>query len=193
MENAEETLARRIQHERERRGWSFERLASAMNEAGVRIGGSALWKIENQRPRRTISLDEAMAFSKVFEMPLEQLLVPPELAADQELFRLVDQYGAQHVSAATAKADCANTARQIEWLLHDHPESVNRLIEFLEHAFPSNRRVLGDALQLMFFGDGPVYERWWLGFEMLFSAGVGPDGYKETDSGVVDAEHQEAT
>ncbi len=75
---SEEHLARRMVKERQRRGWSQERLAKEMTEAGCPTSQSSISKIE--RPvgvrRRDITADEAIALSRVFKLPLGELLLP---------------------------------------------------------------------------------------------------------------------
>lgn len=76
----EEHLARRITTERTRLGLSQEKLADAMKAAGCPIPQSAISKIENpargRGGRRAITVEEAIAFSKVFGVPLGELLLP---------------------------------------------------------------------------------------------------------------------
>ncbi|MEU4161295.1 helix-turn-helix transcriptional regulator [Actinoplanes sp. NPDC026670] len=85
-------LARRIAYERQRAGMSTESLAKRMTDLGCPINQSAVWKIENGDPPRRITYDEALAFAQVFGMPLEELSVPPELAADQEALKLLGEF-----------------------------------------------------------------------------------------------------
>lgn len=73
---SEEALARRITYERERRGWSPGGLAAQMTKAGHPLNQSSVWKIENGQPRRKITVDEMIGFSKVFELPFDELLSP---------------------------------------------------------------------------------------------------------------------
>lgn len=85
---AEEGLARRISAERERRGWSPAGLASRMTKAGCPMTQSGIWKIENPDPktgrRRRITFDEAVTLARVFEMPIEELALPPEVVKSEE-------------------------------------------------------------------------------------------------------------
>jgi transcriptional regulator with XRE-family HTH domain len=75
----ERELARRIQWERERRDWTLEELASKMTSVGCQIQRSGIYKIEKGDPPRRIVVDELIALSKVFSIPVEQLLLPVEL------------------------------------------------------------------------------------------------------------------
>jgi len=71
---AETRLAERIAVERAARGWSLETLANAMSECGCSIDQSAIYKIEKGEPRRRITVDELVAFSDVWAIPVERLL-----------------------------------------------------------------------------------------------------------------------
>ena len=88
----ESNLARRIEHERERRDWTYERLAQRMTEAGCAIHSSAIFKIVKGQPPRKITVDEFMAFAEVFDLEPDDLLLPPELALTEELRTLVREH-----------------------------------------------------------------------------------------------------
>lgn len=105
---AEEALALRIAFERERRGWSPAGLASRLSKIGCPMTQSGIWKIENGEPRRRITFDEAVAFAKVFEVPLDELATSPE-----------------HVAAEEA----ASIWRGITWTLESIEEMAERLHE----------------------------------------------------------------
>src|SRR5450631_3569321 len=94
--NAESHLADRIASERKSRGWSLEGLAKRMTDAGCAIDQSAIFKIEQGKPRRRINVDELVdelvVFSRVFAVPLDELLLAPEHAVSREVTRLVLQW-----------------------------------------------------------------------------------------------------
>ncbi len=73
---AEENLARRVAFEREARGWTYEGTAKRMTNIGCPIQSTAIYKIEKGQPRRRISVDELVAFAKVFDFPVEEMLMP---------------------------------------------------------------------------------------------------------------------
>lgn len=91
---AERDLAERIAHERKQRGMSYEGLAQRMTDAGCPINGSALYKIEHGTPRRRITVDELTALAEVFDLPIDELLLPPSLVLSREALRLVDHWRA---------------------------------------------------------------------------------------------------
>jgi transcriptional regulator with XRE-family HTH domain len=82
---AEDRIAWRLRWERERRGWSTAEVARRMAAAGTPVSQTAVWKIENGNPRRTISVDEALALAKIFGVrSIEDLTRPPqELVSDR--------------------------------------------------------------------------------------------------------------
>ncbi|CAN5121274.1 hypothetical protein BH11ACT1_BH11ACT1_19350 [soil metagenome] len=106
---AEVNLARRIAAERDARTMTNDGLAKRMTDEGCAMTGSAIFKIEKGEPRRRIVVDELVAFSKVFGVPIEELLLPPEVAAKKDLMNLVVAWNvaATEASAATARRDDA--------------------------------------------------------------------------------------
>lgn len=107
---AESHLAGRIAMEREARGWTNDGLAKRMTDAGCPMSGSAIFKIEKGDPPRRIVVDELVAFSKVFGVPVQDLLVPPEIADRAELIKLVIDWVAAD-DAANIAAIAANEQR----------------------------------------------------------------------------------
>ena len=89
---AESYLAARIASEREARTWSLEGLAYRMTQAGCAINQSAIYKIEQGQPRRRITVDELVAFSRVFGLPLDDLLTDPVLWGARQIAPLLDEY-----------------------------------------------------------------------------------------------------
>jgi transcriptional regulator with XRE-family HTH domain len=87
---SERWLARRIRHERVARGWSQAGLSELMAASGHPLHQSAISKIEappaGEGPRM-VTIDEAIGFSKVFDIPLGELLLPPEAGLAADLWR----------------------------------------------------------------------------------------------------------
>lgn len=101
---AEDHLARRIAIERERKDMSTDGLAQRMTDVGCAMTGSAIYKIEKGVPRRRITVDELVAFSQVFEVPIEDLLLPPEAVLERELARkLIELDEAQQAARASER------------------------------------------------------------------------------------------
>lgn len=107
---AEDHLAQRIAAERDARGWTNDGLAKRMTDAGCPMNGSAIFKIEKGEPRRRIVVDEMVAFSRVFNVPVEELLMPPSVAASREFGRLVGEWRDSFLAREAAEA-AENAAR----------------------------------------------------------------------------------
>ena len=87
-------LGLRIQQERKLRGWSQARLSEEMTKAGQPLHQSSISKIEppdedrrGGRPRgegstRSVTIEEALGLSKVLNIPLGELLLPPDAVLD---------------------------------------------------------------------------------------------------------------
>jgi transcriptional regulator with XRE-family HTH domain len=82
---AEAHVAKRLKIEREARGWSYDRVAEEMETLGCPIRGSAIFKIENSNPPRVVSVDELVALSQVFEVPLDEFVMEPAIAVRREV------------------------------------------------------------------------------------------------------------
>jgi hypothetical protein len=88
---SEENVALRLAWEMRRRGWSQDRLAQELTNAGQPMPQSAISRIVNSMPdgrRRTISVDEAIAMARVFGISVEELLRPPHGAEGRDLHQL---------------------------------------------------------------------------------------------------------
>lgn len=88
----EENIAGHIEYEMKLRGWSQERLAHRMRLIGYPVHQSAISKILNPQngQRRKISVDEAIAFARVFDIPLDKLLLePPPRGQGAEVRRIL--------------------------------------------------------------------------------------------------------
>lgn len=93
-QSAEENIAARIEWEMRRRGWSQERLAKEMTDAGCPMHQSAISKIIKPGKgvkRRAITVNEAVAFARVFEVPLDELQLPLEVAQSQQAHLLIHE------------------------------------------------------------------------------------------------------
>lgn len=124
---SEQSLARRLAYERETRGMSYEGLALRMTKAGCPINASALYKIEKGDPPRRITVDELVALSRVFEVPLADLLQPPEKVLNRELLGLLKRMS--DAVDLTLKADEAYKAslRDLAEFTVTHPETIEQL------------------------------------------------------------------
>lgn len=120
---SEDALARRVKVERERRGWSQETLARRVEDV---LGGgfpqSAVSRIEKGRGRRSITVEELLALSDVFGIPFDELLLPADVAADRELYRLLDAAADAHWRVKVAQDAEAMAVQQILNHFLEHPE-----------------------------------------------------------------------
>jgi transcriptional regulator with XRE-family HTH domain len=73
----DDLASRRVKYEREQRGWSTAELARRVTEAGVPMRQPAVWQVENGKPRRKLSLGEAVAIAEVFGISIYDLTEPP--------------------------------------------------------------------------------------------------------------------
>lgn len=81
----EADVAARVAMERERLGLSAAELARRMTTLGCTLNQSAINKIEQGQPPRRITVDEMVAFAKVFDLEIDDLLVPAHAARDREI------------------------------------------------------------------------------------------------------------
>jgi transcriptional regulator with XRE-family HTH domain len=118
----EQSLARRIAYERESRGMSYEGLAVQMKHQGCPVNASALFRIEKGEPPRRITVDEFIGFSRVFGVPIERLLLPPEIAAREELADLAVAWNTAQMAAWTASAEADQAWDAMRTFVQEHPE-----------------------------------------------------------------------
>jgi transcriptional regulator with XRE-family HTH domain len=130
---AEENLAARITIERERRRWTLESLAARMTAAGCPLPQSAIYKIEQGRPRRRIVVDELVAFSQVFGIPVESLLVDPAAGEtpSEQLVKLLERLLIAHRARADAQVEVKRAREQMDAASLRLTERVERLRDFL--------------------------------------------------------------
>jgi len=88
---SESNLALRIAVERDQRGLSYEGLARLMADVGCPIQGSAIYRIEKGDPPRRVTVDELVAFGAVFELSIDEMLIPVEIVDQKEAKRLVSE------------------------------------------------------------------------------------------------------
>lgn len=119
---SEQGLARRIAHERESRGWSYDGLASRMTKIGCAIQSSAIYKIEKADPPRRITVDELVGFSEVFAVPVQHLLMPPEIAAKERLLDLLTEWELTRQKYAAAAEDREAAEKDLRAYVVENPD-----------------------------------------------------------------------
>lgn len=154
---SENALALRIADERKRRGLSQEDLARRVEAV---LGGgfpqSAISKIEKGRGRRAITVDEALAFSRVLDLPLSELLMPPRLVALHHLRESLMAISHFVSQRATEERDIASIIDSTVELIEEHPEVLDELRALHEAGAGSDRSTSrpdlfrAPALELMF-------------------------------------------
>ena len=120
---SEDSLARRIAYERATRGWTLDGLAKRVTDAGCPINQSAIYKIESATPRRRITVDEMVALSAVFEVPVADLLLAPEVVIDRAARELVREYLGADARVSTALKDRAEVGGRLRAHLRRHAEA----------------------------------------------------------------------
>jgi transcriptional regulator with XRE-family HTH domain len=135
----EENVARRIKLEREARGWSTATLADRLTDAGYPLNQSAVWRIESGEPRRRVNLDEAIGFAKVFDVSLDNLVGPPEIAANAQVKQLMAEFAASWEKSVAARKEMDQAREALDAYGRAHP-NVAELIEAMV------ARVVADAV-----------------------------------------------
>jgi transcriptional regulator with XRE-family HTH domain len=104
-------LAARITSEREAREWSQSELARQMKKVNCPIPQTAISKIEKPQTggRRAITVEEALAFAKVFGIPFGELLLPVDQFKSMSNLRLL---GAAE-AAVTIKSQADGAYRDV--------------------------------------------------------------------------------
>ncbi len=141
----EENLALRIVAERESRGWSYEGLADRMTKAGCPLNASAIYKIEKGSPRRRIVLDEAVAFSRVFGVPLEELVVAPEMLAASVIYEKFKAWTRAEADAFSANRHLAERRNDLRTAVAEIPDAQRLVEEFVAQWATSELRDPGLA------------------------------------------------
>ncbi|MER6486566.1 helix-turn-helix transcriptional regulator [Streptomyces virginiae] len=119
---SEGNAAARIGLEREVRGWSTTELAARMTKVGVPMNQTAVWRIENGNPRRKITLDEALGFARVFELPLEELMSPALDGLDLDGRRIVQEAVEAFYESRDAQDRLHHAVVAISEYIEAHPE-----------------------------------------------------------------------
>ncbi|WP_410468680.1 XRE family transcriptional regulator [Streptomyces albidoflavus] len=90
---------------------------------------TAVWRIENGTPRRRINLDEALAFTRVFELPLEELMSPPLEGLDIDSRRLVQEAVEAFYETRDARDRLHRAVVAIADHIKAHPDSSRAIHE----------------------------------------------------------------
>lgn len=132
----EDYLAERIKTEREARGWSQERLSVEMGKGGCPIHQSAISKIEKpaRGGRRAITVEEAIAFSRVLDIPLVELVLPAEAMGNASILKDFADGPALGRAADGAQMRYREVVERLAQRIKGDAYWTDQLADQLEHA-----------------------------------------------------------
>jgi len=110
-------LARRIAYERERRGWKQATLARHMTQAGFDMTQSTVSKFERAEDARRITVDELIAFARVFEIRVQDLLVPLPAVLSREVERVMKRHANANAAFGSAIDEVIEARSEMQGLL----------------------------------------------------------------------------
>lgn len=120
----ERFVAQRVAMERGRRGWTLEALATRMTAADCKMHPSTLHKIEKGDPPRKITVTELLAFSRVFEMPLAELVADPDVYLPRHIFGLVERAARLEQKRMRIEEEAGEVALEVIHVLREARETV---------------------------------------------------------------------
>lgn len=156
LPKTEELLAKRLQELRTKEGWSFGELSQRMAGAGCPIERSSIQKIERGKPRRKITVNELVAFSKVFNVDVSDLLESPPYQSEQMFLRDLEDGPRLAADALDAKTRLATLVDRVADACldpEDGPKRERRIREAAaaaeSHEDPNKRKFLEDVLYIV--------------------------------------------
>lgn len=132
----EDYLAERIEAERRARGWSQERLAVEMTNAGCPLPQSAISKIEKpaRGGRRAITVGEAITFSRVLDIPLVELVLPVGAMGHASVLKDLADGPSLRSAAESAREHYESVVRRLAERMRGDTMWLDTLKNQLEHA-----------------------------------------------------------
>ncbi|MFG2848523.1 helix-turn-helix domain-containing protein [Kitasatospora sp. NPDC048296] len=140
---SEEHATERVRLEREYRGWSTGELAKRMTAAGYPMNQSSVWRIENGEPRRRINLDEAIGFAKVFGLPLEEFLGPPESSSNKHIAQLTSEVVARYRFLLDLMMSTSEAFKAVDQYCAMFPQHAEELNDRIARAIAEENRRRG--------------------------------------------------
>lgn len=127
----EDHLATRIETERLAREWSQSELARQMADVGCPIPQTAISKIEKPQRggRRAISVDELIAFGKVFDLPVGELVLPAQVLRSVRARQALAEVQEALQSKLVADDHYQTVVQDISVAARDDAELMETLIE----------------------------------------------------------------
>jgi hypothetical protein len=99
-----------------------------MAAAGCPMDQSAIYKIEKGRPkRRSISVNELVGFSSVFEIPPDELLLPPEVVHSAAARAIAEQLHKDGLEVTHLASQMSEAIHQL-FLLGDAQQEVTSML-----------------------------------------------------------------
>lgn len=144
----EENFARRIEYEMDRRQWSQERVAREMNRAGCPIHQSAISKITRPRrgiSRRSITLEEAVSFSRVFDLALDEMFDSILVARADEIRLLLLRVNILYTQMSDAWQETRDVAPRLAELMEDK-ETADGFFDWLNSLPEDDNRAFMNLL-----------------------------------------------
>ncbi|MEV2201024.1 helix-turn-helix transcriptional regulator [Streptomyces fradiae] len=139
--DGEGNVAEHVRFERELRGWSTAELARYVTEAGCPMSQSAIWRIESGEPRRKISVDELIAFARVFEKSIDDLLQPPTTEYPEDLVReYVEMWLDAEMVVWHGKVDASVAFGDVAKLATAYPGVASKLSDLVAEVMEEGHR-----------------------------------------------------
>lgn len=102
MRTPERHVAARVQQLCRQRGFTYDGLASRMRKEGFESFNKDFVS-KTFSGKRKVSVDELAAYSRIFGLPVGELLVPVEVVDDVKVRKLLDAYRAAEEGARVAR------------------------------------------------------------------------------------------
>jgi transcriptional regulator with XRE-family HTH domain len=118
-------LAERLAVERRRRGWSTRELGRRMTEAGCEVPPNAVSRIE--RHERDLSVMELVALSRVFDLPVSDLLAPAEWLRQKQAEGLLLRARANDAALVGAVRELVELVLEVLFLADEDEDALEYL------------------------------------------------------------------
>lgn len=145
---SDENVGARIKALREARQWSLEKLAEELGRVGHPLNRSSLWKIESGSTKRRVSLREAVAFAKVFSVPVDELFLTEGQLTQREIVVSADRAMELLADAHTAWVHYAQAVGYAQLVLDRAPDRDEAVAELARTRARVERKDRRKAVQL---------------------------------------------
>jgi hypothetical protein len=125
--------------------WSMADLAEHMTKAGNTMSRMAVWKIENpDKPsgRRYITVDEALAFARIFHKSIAEVLLPPEALQEVDGFNHFTAAMESMLTLRDAWSDYQFHVESVRARIAARPKLANRIEDYQRGALERYRQQL---------------------------------------------------